>query len=312
MNIVSIKKKEVIASLLLLAILILPVFSFAGTSKIYVDKDASGKQDGSLKNPYKTITQALKKANDNDEVHIASGTYRENIEIPSEVKVYGSDKDKVIIEAKDDDEEVVALNNKSLIDGVTIRGGKYGVEVNENDKASIIKCIIKNNKKDGIYIEKGSVEDKKKVSIIETEIEKNGRSGIFSEKRRLVIIDNFIHDNDSDGIDIAAGSSAWIEGNKMKENDGSGMKVVLDGSEIWTKNNTFYDNNREGLEINAYGNAGRVDINKSKFYKNDRWGIAKVQKGQFPVSVWNGATVQDNNLFWENKTGNVSDAILVK
>lgn len=312
MNIVSIKKKEVAASILLLAILILPVFSFAGTSKIYVDDNASGKQDGSLKHPYKTITQALKKADKDDEVHIASGTYKENIEIPSQVKVFGSGIDNVIIEAKDDSQEVVDMHNKSEINKVTVRGGDYGIEIDENSKASIIKCRVVDNDKDGIFIEGGDVDDKRKVSIVESKIEKNGRAGIYSKKSRLVIIENEIIDNDSDGIDIAKGSSAWIADNRIKDNGGSGMKVVLDGSEIWTKNNTFYDNDREGIEINAYGQSGRVDINKSKFYKNDRWGIAKVQKGEFPVSVWNGATVQNDNIFWENKVGDVSDAISVK
>lgn len=312
MNIISTKKSRSFGILILLAVLILPVLSFAGVSHIYVDDSASGKQDGSKKNPYKTISQALEKADKDDEVHIASGFYKENIEIPSKVKVFGSGKDKVVIEAKDKSQEVVEMHNKSKIDGVTVRGGEYGIEINENDRASIVNCRVVDNKKDGIYIEEGHASDKYEVVISENEIEKNGRAGIFSNKRRLVIMDNYIFGNESDGIDIEKGSSAWIYGNRVKENGGSGLKVVLDGSNIWTKNNTFYDNDHEGVEINAYGQVGRVDINKSKLYKNDKYGIAKVQKGEFPVSVWSGATVQDNNIFWENKLGNVPDAIRVK
>ncbi|MCK9378841.1 MAG: DUF1565 domain-containing protein, partial [Candidatus Moranbacteria bacterium] len=77
MNIISIRKREVVVSAILLAVLILPFFSFAGTSKIYVNDGASGTQNGSINHPYKTITKALEKANDDDEIHIASGTYKE-------------------------------------------------------------------------------------------------------------------------------------------------------------------------------------------------------------------------------------------
>ncbi|TSC94859.1 MAG: S-layer protein [Candidatus Berkelbacteria bacterium Athens1014_28] len=312
MNIVLIRKREAFASLILLAVLVLPFFSFAGTSKIYVDDSASGTQNGSVHHPYKTITKALEKANDDDEIHIASGTYKENIKISNRVKVFGSGMDKVTIIARDDSKEVVDMHGKSEINGVTIRGGKYGIEVDKDSKASIIECRILDNDKDGISIESGKVNDKYKVSIVESKIEKNGRAGIFSQKRRLVIIDNEIRENESDGIDIEKGSSVWIADNEVKDNEGSGLRVVLDGSEIWTKKNTFYNNHREGIEINAYGQAGRVDINKSKLYKNDRNGIAKIQRGDFPVSIWDGATVQSNNLFWENKLTNVTDAIRVK
>lgn len=308
----SAKKAEIIGSLILLAVFILPVFLFAGgCKKIYVDDDASGKQDGSSKHPYKTIGAALKKADEDDEVHILPGYYRENIEIPKEVEVYGSDEDQVIIEAKDDDEPVVKMKHKTEINKVTVKKGKYGIEVGRNDRASIIECVIKDNDRDGIKIKEGEIQDKYKVSITESLIKDNGKSGIYSQKRRIILIDNEISDNNNDGVDLAAGSKAWIDGNRLKDNDGSGLKLVLDGSEIWTKNNTYYGNEREGAEINAYGGTGRIDFNKSKFYKNGRYGIARVQRGNFTLNVWQGVTIQADSLFWENGIGNVSEAIKI-
>ena len=64
---------------------------------------------------------------------------------------------------------------------------------------------------------------------------------------------NRIVNNDGDGIGIMPGSKAWIAGNNLKDNDGSGMRINIDGSEIWTKNNTYRENKREGIEINSFG-----------------------------------------------------------
>lgn len=290
-------------------VFVIPMLSFARSTKdIYVDADAGSNQDGSINRPFKKIGDALEKAEKTDkdvEIHVANGIYKENIEVPSGVEIFGESKDKTIIKAKNDDRPVVKLNNKTEINKFTIEGGEYGVVIDDGDKALVDKCIIRDNDKDGVKIKSASVKDKYSASIIDSDIYDNGRSGIYSEKRRLVIIDNYIHDNDGDGLDIRGGSSAWIEGNKMKENEKSGMKLELDGSNIWTKGNTYYENNREGLEVNSYGGKGRIDINKSKFYKNENYGIAKVKKGNFSNSVWGGLTIQSNVVFWDNTKGNV-------
>jgi hypothetical protein len=295
--------------LVLFAIFVIPFLSFAGNKKdIYVDDSASSSnENGSASHPFNTIKEALKNAEKSDkkvEIHVSNGVYHENIDVPSNTKIFGENKDKTIIEG-DNDEPAVKLNHKTEINKVTITGGAYGVVVDNNDRASIVKCVIKDNDKDGIKIKSANVEDKYLVSITETEIYDNGRSGIYSEKRKLSIIDNFIYGNDGDGIDIVGGSSAWIAENKMKENDKSGMKLTLDGASIWTKNNTYYENKREGLEVNTYGVSGRIDINKSKFYKNKHYGVAKVNRNSSPSSVWRGLTIQADVVFWENELGNI-------
>lgn len=307
----SISRKEIAGSLVILAFAVLPFVSMGKSDKIYVDDDASGSQTGSESHPYKTIEKALDEADKKDEVHIRKGTYEENIEIPEYVKVYGSGEDEVIIKADHKDEPVVKMNDNAKIDGVTIRKGKYGISVGKNDEASITQCTIEDNYKDGIHIKEAPADDKNKVSISESTIKDNGRDGIYSEKRRIILIDNEIIGNRNDGVDLAAGSRAWIEGNKMKDNRGSGMKLILDRSYTWTKNNTYYGNKREGLEVNSFGGSGKIDINKSKFYKNSRYGVAKVQRGG-SSSVWSGLTFQGNNKFWQNISGNISSVMSIK
>jgi len=311
MRIVKNNKLEILGSAVLLLIFLLPIFSLGAGNDIHVDADATGEQTGSSKHPYKTISKALKNSDKDTKIHIAAGVYKENIEIPSGVEIFGSSQHEVILEAKDDSREVVKMHHKTEINKVTVRKGKYGVKIDDGDKASVIECRIVDNDKDGIKIEEGPREEKYKASIIESEIKNNGRSGIYSEKRRLVVTDNQIYFNGGDGIDIEAGASAWIANNRIKENKKTGLKIRLDGSDIWTKGNTYHDNDREGIEIIAHGGHGRIDINKSKLYKNDRFGIAKVQKGRFSNSVWSGLTIQDDNIFWDNASGNISHEIVV-
>lgn len=303
-------KREIAGGILLISICILPFFTLASTKQLYVDTKASGSEDGSSAHPYKTIKEALKHAKNNTEIHIAKGTYQENIEIPSGTKLFGSDRNDVVLKGKNDDDPVVTMHNKTELNKVTVKKGGVGIEIDNDDRASIIECIIEENKKEGIKIKKASVNDKYKASITDNTIKDNGRNGIFSEKRRLVLENNEVINNYGDGVGIMPGSKAWIKGNRIKDNNGSGMRINIDGSEIWTKSNTYRDNNREGIEIDSFGGTGRIDINKSKFWGNERWAIAKIQKSG-SINAWNGVTIQGNNEFIETKTGNVSPVIRV-
>jgi hypothetical protein len=306
------RKADLFGGILLLVVFVGPIFAFAShRSDMYVDVSASGTQDGSVSHPFKTITEALKHSSSKTDVHVAKGEYKENISIPKGVKVFGSDKNDVIIKADDTDKSVVTMYTNSEINKVTVKKGTNGIKVKNGAKVSIIKCIIRDNDNDGIKIEEGPVWDTRMVSITDSTIKDNGRSGIFSKKRRLVIMDNEISGNDSDGVNIEAGSKVWLQDNKIKDNSGSGMSLTLDGSDIWTKSNTLRGNGHDGIEINAYGKNGRIDINKSFFVGNAGYGVSRIQRAFFPASVWSGLTVQKNVNFDSNDKGTTSSVIRV-
>ena len=305
-------KSKFAGSILLLALFIVPFFSFAKSEKIYVDDNASGTENGSQSHPYKTIKSALKHADDGDKVIVKPGTYKENVEVPEEVKLIGESNSKVIIEAKDDDDPTVYLRDDSEVNNVTIKNGKSGVKVKENAEAKILSCIIRNNDGNGIEVKSGKVEKKSEVVISGNVIKENGRKGIFSERRYISIINNEIKGNKNDGVDIARGSYVSLEGNLIKENRGSGLKLVLDGSSVWTKNNRLAENKREGVEVNAYGGSGKIVFKSSKFVKNDRYGIARIIRGNAGSAVFNGMTVESSVELWENAIGNISPIIRVQ
>ncbi len=306
--------QEIMGGIAVLAVFVLPVFVLAGnTQKFYVDASAKGTQDGSMNHPFKTINQALDRVNNDDEVHVAKGVYEENIEIPYSVKLFGEDEDTTIIKADDNDKPAVIMNHKTTLDKFTVKGGNHGVYVSRWSSASIIHCVIRDSKKDGIHIRNADTRDKFTVSIVKSEVKDSDRAGIFSEKRRIVMIETEVHDNGSDGADFALGSKAWLDDNTFRDNDGSGLKVALDSSSVFVASkNTFRDNNHEGVEVNAYGKTGTVNIEKSKFINNSKYGIARIARNaSVPANVWSGLT-QTGNTFSSNHNGEVSPVLHIQ
>lgn len=297
--------KRVTIAVLVLA-LIVPFLTFAGNSKkVYVDKQASSAQDGSSSHPYKTVSQALKNAKKNTKVYVSKGTYHENLVVPKGVQIYGEGRDETIIRARTDDDSAVYLNGGASLYNLGIENGRNGVKVADGGRVKIIKCRIRDNNQDGVVIYSGRLNDDNKVTISKTEIKDNGKNGVYSEKRNIDIDESDINYNGSDGVSLESGTKAWIAGTNFRKNYGSGLKVKLDGAQIYTKNNLFDDNAHEGVEVNAYGAAGRVDINEGKFNDNANFAISRVQRGIFPASIWNGLTVR-NSSFTKTNSGTIS------
>jgi len=310
------KSAIIVMAVAIIALIAVPGFVLSShKSKLYVRASASGTQDGSNAHPFKTIKQAMKVAKKNTEIHVSNGFYKENVAMRSDVDIFGESKKGVVIEASDKHNPVVKMENDTTINKVTLQKGSYGIKVDDDAKASIINCVIKNNKQDGIYVKADGVKKSKQVVISKNEIRNNDGAGIYSGKRKLSISENEITKNNGDGIDIEKGANAWIADNKIKNNDKSGMKLRIDGSTIWIKSNSFRDNKREGMEISFSGEAGRINISKTKIMNNDRYGVARVQR--LPIdgsaSLWNKYLTFDNkNTIDKNKSGGISPIIVVK
>jgi len=310
----QIKRFALILSLMILVSL--PAFSFSSKRHdLYVDDSNHGSEDGSQAHPYNTINEAMDVSNSKTDIHVAKGFYKENIEINKGVRLYGEDKDDVVIEARTSKKHpTIYMRDDTVIDKVTIKKGKYGISVAEDAKASIIKCVIKDSERDGIYINKGKIKDSRLVSISESIIRDNDGGGIYSAQRKLSIINSQIKDNGGDGLDIEAGASVWMNKNEITGNKKSGMKLRIDNSNIWTKKNKIAHNGREGIEVNFYGGAGRIDIKDSSIFQNGKYGVARVQRTIFGNnwSRWNSQlTFSGVNNIGENQAGNISGIFLI-
>jgi hypothetical protein len=101
-------------------------------------------------------------------------------------------------------------------------------------------------------------------------------------------------------VDFALGMKAWLEDNRINDNKGSGLKVILDNASVWTKSNSFRNNKREGVEVNTYGAAGNIGLKKVSLIGNGRYGIARVARTtpgyQFFGGIILGTGVNDNHI----------------
>ncbi|MDP2838012.1 MAG: right-handed parallel beta-helix repeat-containing protein [Candidatus Moranbacteria bacterium] len=303
--------KEVMLAAAFTVLITVPFVVFGGNKVIYVDKDNSGTEDGSNSHPYRTISRALKHADGGTEVRIKSGTYKENITIPKDVKVLSNseDADKVTIKGDNGDLPVVIMKDDAKLSYVTIKNGFHGVRINEDANAHLFKVEIKNNKRDGIHIDKAPTKKKFRVMLDKVKISNNGRAGIFSEKRFIVIVNSDITSNRSDGIDLAAGTEAWLENNRFNDNKGSGAKLIMDGAEIWTKKNSFRNNSREGVEISSFGLDGKIGFKKASFVGNHRYGITKLARTGQGLKGFSGLFLGEGvniDRFEKNLAGNIS------
>ncbi len=306
--------REVFLSIAFGLLLAVPVFVFGGSKVIYVDKDASGSEDGTASNPYHTISKALKNADDGTEVRIKGGTYKENITIPKHVDVVSDseNRDKVTIKSDNDDKPTVTMKHDTALSHITVKGGRHGVRILEDSKAHIFDVEIKDSDRDGIHIDAAPRDKKYRVLIDKAKISDNARAGIFAEKRFIVLINSDIAGNGSDGIDLALGTKAWFENNRFNDNRGSGAKLVLDNADIWSKKNSFRNNKREGVEINAYGAAGNIGFKKASFVNNGRYGIANVARTAASLRTFGGViygTGVNDNRFEGNASGNISPVV---
>jgi len=308
------KKTWIALAILVIFLALFGASSLKAKSYVYVDDDASGTMDGSSDHPYDEIQDAINRAKKKDkDVYIKKGEYVENIEIWGGVEVVGADRDKVTIKGKKGDQPVVEMYDKTSIQKVTIRKGRHGVKVREGAAATIKKCEIKDNYRDGINVKDAKTSNRKKLRVVENEIHDNDWSGIYSEMRKVYIFDNEIFENGKDGIDMEKRSEGVIKSNYIAKNRGVGIKMAIDDSaDSYINKNTLRDNRRDGIEIRAYGENGFIQIDRNKLYQNKRWGIARIEKEPFRDDQWNASLkIIGDNVYWENGNGQVSPIISV-
>lgn len=298
--------KRVIITVLAAAVAV-PVLTMANSrNKIFVDANATGRQTGSSSHPYKTIAQALSRTSSYTRIYLRKGTYHENVTLPKGVELYGiDDSDSVIIDARDENSPAITLKGGAKIVRVTVRDGKNGIRTADDGKVKIVKCNIKDNHKEGIYIDGNDTKEGNQVSITDSNIENNGDNGIFSERRRIAVEDSRIKNNGSDGISLSIGADAWIKENSIRKNSGSGIKARLDEASSLIKDNTINDNEQEGIEVISFGKSGRIEINKSAIRHNGDYGIRRVSRDSSD-SVWDGLVIRENVGLSDNDNGNVS------
>ncbi|MCI5123629.1 MAG: right-handed parallel beta-helix repeat-containing protein [Candidatus Electrothrix sp. AR5] len=233
-------------------------------------------------NDYATINAAIKTAQENDTIRVATGQYFERISLRPGITLQGSwdsnftkrdlSAHPTILEGSSMGGFSVFGADNTVIDGFIITGGKAPTMIAPN-------ALIG----PGIYA------DSITITIKNNFITGNNAAGIFLSTCNATIINNIIIDNGQAGIFLEKNSSVTIQGNKISNNLTAGINVGgTELSKITISNNTLQGNKRAG--INAVWATGVIRNNL--VYEN---GQAGIRAGATPMLIANN-TVTGNQL----------------
>ncbi len=203
---------------------------------------------------YSSIQSAINDSDDGDVIEVSPTTHYEAINFNNKAVTLRSfdpyDRDVVAATIIDGDaprSAVITFNDgessNSIVEGITLTGGKYGVSCSNSSSPVIANCIIENNKSHGIYCSSGSPE------IMYNEIRFNGRDGINSSATTpLTAKNNLVYGNKRDGMEFSLAMSAGVvRNNTIVNNAGYGI-YVSSGMTPAISNCILWDNKRNDLK----------------------------------------------------------------
>lgn len=232
----------------LLAIAMAATMTFVGVTpasgqppEVWVDDDWAGSSPGDVVDGHTFGTDAFAKIRDGidavtspGKVHVAAGTYYENITLNDGVEVLGAGADVTTIDGGGAGSVVTAdgVGPETMVDGFTITGGSsdYGGGIDMRDSSATIRNnILQSNSASelggGTFVHGGP------VTITNNTFQGNtagvGGGGIFMDESSPNIINNTFDGNSADG------------------NVGGG--IFMENSSPTVSNNTFQDNTTWGF-----------------------------------------------------------------
>ena len=300
-------------------------------------------QWGSEKHPYKNINEAFEAARKKISlpvIHLKNGEYSGNIEIPENMKIYGESREGVILKNSEPLSKILMKKN-SFLSGLTILGGTVGIlaedqtviencsVLSENTgilakgqtvikdcsvsggiigilaegQAAIENCSVKEFKKIGIDASSNEFE----IVVKNSEISNSEGKGMYVQRsRKMFLINNDVHDNKEEGLDLRQVVSGEINGNKIYNNGESGIESVVSGSYFLISENEIWGNGSNGITFQYYDDEKKdaeIIVKKNKISAGDSEHLA--------ISVANPSGEKNKpENFWRNSIKIYSDNIL--
>jgi len=282
---------------------------------LYVDDDnVDGPWDGSEKQPYQKISDAIKNCYEGWTVFVKNGTYNENVIINKTINLDGENKEKTIIDGNGKDIVIYVQAKEVRISGLTVQNsGKKrlnsGIRTLSLDSNLTVKdCIIKNNDV-GIYLNciDGDTYKKSGNTITNNTIV-NNKVGIFTMwANNNEIKGNTICNNTLHGIEMESSRTSIIKNNTICNNKAKG--IYLHGACDF---NQILENN---IIDNSYGllikETKRCKIKDNNFINNtEQAGFLKSRCNLWMHNYWSDwnkilprpikGTINLGNLPWFN------------
>jgi hypothetical protein len=193
-------------------------------SKVYVDKDANAnKSDGSLTNPFTTISEALEWSSQNGDIYVSDGEYVENIYIYRPVNLHATGSNVTLV-GLDGTHGIVNFNSSGSIEGFRIQFNGTFKDANDPPGAILVG---------------GSVES---LDIKSNRIE-NCMTGVEVSSSGFINISNNDFVNNFYAISaVNSLGKVVVSGNRIKENEHG---IYCSSANLEAENNE--------ISMNTYG-----------------------------------------------------------
>ena len=184
-----------------------------------------------------TITEALQQlvgVNNYPITIQVKGTCNENVTIVRDDITLIADPLGGTVNGPDPDQSTIDVRaGRTVIDGLTVTGGRVGISISGSGGSAIRNCTVQNTGWNGIvfyHSGHGTVDN--------CTIQNNGYNGISIEGARAIVTNSTISFNGRTGIQVLLGGSARIgitsggqyAGNTISDNYGSGIFLYAGGS----------------------------------------------------------------------------------
>jgi len=275
---------------------------------------------------FHTIQAAIDVALDGDTIHVASGTYNENVNVYKSVSVVGAGASVTIVNASNENDYVFFVTADNVnISGFTVTGTKatytigapagiffyysnygsitniialnnpVGIHLYRSDYNTITTNTASNNEAYGIYISYSS-----NNTITSCTTNSNGLLGVYVDSSNFnAISNNTVNWNNNHGIYLEFSSNNTITNNTVNSNKNRGI-VFFSTSNYNTITDNTITNNEYGIFLDGSSNL--------VYHNNFIYNTIQAYDDWASTNIWDDGYPSGGN-YWSDHvcTGNPSD-----
>jgi parallel beta-helix repeat protein len=264
-------------------------------SIVYVDDDYNATTPGWQTDHFDVIQDGIGAVAVNGTVHVANGTYYENVAVNKTIDLTGEHRDGTVVDGGGNGDVVTITADGVNISGFIIRyGGQEGIYLDRAHNCSIknveaygngdvgvlvergrnnliANCRMHNNSYDGVLLEYANYTFVTGITCSWNGIGNNGEGILLLHSRFCVIANNTCHANGESGI-IAEPSSCnnTIANNTCSGNADAGIVVSTNSNDNIIAHNILYNNTYDGLLVET---SSGTNITANTIFHNGEDGV---------------------------------------
>lgn len=274
------KKHQFYPGLALAAFLLFFAASASGDLyDFFVDAgSAEVQEDGTEIHPFKTIGAANRhiesESLEGKNVFVKKGVYAEMVELSNSTNLIGEDRHETIVNGEGKDKGIYFHSTESRIRNLTVEKAAVNLKIDKKSKVTIENCSIKESKSNGVEVDRSNYSKNYKFIFKNSSVKDSGERGMYIFKRKFEITGSEISGNGGEGIDLHTSARGTIKGNEIKDNEESGIEMIMAGANVSIRGNNISRNDTQGVTIQVYNSRqGKVRLAKNSIVNNKGYGV---------------------------------------